>query len=222
MYDSSEYLMISGIQHFVFCPRQWALIHVEGKWEENRLTMEGEIQHGRAHDESIREKRNDVLIVRGMRVSSPTLGIAGQCDVIEFRKTSDDDGAILHGHRGRWIPCPVEYKHGKDKEDDSDIMQLCLEAMCLSEMLATRVDRGRIFYHEIRRSREIDITDELRERAAAMLSEMHDYFDRGHTPRVKPSRKCRSCSLKGECMPALLKNKSARKYIIEHMRGDSA
>ena len=99
-YAENDYLMISGIQHFMFCRRQWALIHIEQQWQENRLTVEGEVIHRNAHKDDFIEKRPGILVTRGLRVFSPTLGITGQCDVVEF--LSSEEGVPLHGHRGLW------------------------------------------------------------------------------------------------------------------------
>ena len=122
-----DLLNISGIQHFVFCRRQWALIHIEQQWAENVLTVSGELMHQNAHDGTSTEKRGDVLISRGMPVKSRELGLTGVCDVVEFHKSSD--GALLHGHEGLYRMIPVEYKHGKPKEDNCDVLQAAAQAM---------------------------------------------------------------------------------------------
>lgn len=218
-YAEDEYLMISGIQHFAFCRRQWALIHMEQLWAENRLTAEGQAVHRRAHDADFREKRPGLLIVRGLRVASAELGVSGQCDVVEFQEAPD--GVILHGHRGTWSVCPVEYKRGKDKEDDSDILQLCCEAMCLEEMLACHIPTGCLFYHELRRRRTVELTEALRETVKDTLADMHQCFRRGVTPKVKPQKKCQSCSLRDLCMPRLSRSGSARTYLERALRESS-
>ena len=210
-YSEEEYLMISGIQHFLFCQRQWALIHLEQQWAENRLTAEGEAIHHNAHKDNFIEKRPGILVTRGLRVSSSRLGMTGQCDVVEF--LSSDTGAVIHGHRGLWQVVPVEYKRGKDKEDDSDIFQLCLEAMCLEDMLGCDISYGYLYYHEIRRRRKIELTASLRKQVTETVKEMHDLFRRGHTPKVKVSKKCQSCSLKDICLPKLCKKQSAISYV---------
>ena len=138
----------------------------------------------------------------------------------EFIKAEDREaGALLHKHRGRWKVCPVEYKHGKDKLDDSDKLQLCCEAMCLEEMLACHIQHGYLYYHEIRRRRQIDFTPELREKVKAIAEEMHQYFRRRHIPRVKPQKCCKSCSLKEMCLPKLLRNISVKDYYHKMLRG---
>ena len=104
-YSEDEYLMLSGIQHFVFCRRQWALIHIEQQWEENYRTVDGSIMHQRAHDDTIHEKRGDLIIARGLAVSSPYLGISGECDVVEFRRSKN--GIILPGQEGEFSVTPV-------------------------------------------------------------------------------------------------------------------
>ena len=133
MIAEDEYLLISGIQHFAFCRRQWALIHIESQWTDNLYTVSGDLMHTRAHDQSLTEKRGDVIIARDMSVFSRTLKIRGKCDVVEFLR--DGDGVSLFGRDGLWVPCPVEYKRGKPKSHDADRLQLCAQAICLEEML---------------------------------------------------------------------------------------
>ena len=109
MYSEEDYLMLSGIQHFAFCRRQWAMIHIEQQWAENYRTTAGKLMHKKAHDEGSFEKRGNLLIVRGLRISSRKLGLSGQCDVVEFRQ--DENGVELFGYEGKWNPVPIEYKH---------------------------------------------------------------------------------------------------------------
>lgn len=149
-YRECDFLQISGIQHFMFCRRQWALIHIEGLWAENLRTVNGEIFHERAHDPSLSEKRGDMITVRALRVFSSELGISGECDVVEFRR-DDENGAKLRGRDGRWIPTPIEYKSGSSKVGDADRLQLCAQAMCLEEMLGVEIELGYMFYGETHR-----------------------------------------------------------------------
>ena len=218
VYDEKDYLLLSGLQHFAFCRRQWALIHLEQQWAENRLTAEGEAQHKRAHDSSLKEKRKDVLIRRGVRIFSRSLGLSGQCDVVEFRKT--EDGVPIHGHHGLWHAYPIEYKHGKEKEDLSDALQLCAQAICLEEMLGDIINKGAIFYHSIARRREIDFTAELRQMVHHMAEEMHGYVERGYTPKVRPHKRCNSCSLKELCLPKIVGHNSVSQYMSEYLEVD--
>lgn len=214
-YTPDEYLMISGIQHFAFCRRQWALIHIENLWDENRLTAEGRAIHKRAHDDGFKEKRKDLLVTRGLRVSSRTLGMSGTCDVVEF--VHADDGVKLNGHRGLWRAAPVEYKHGKDKRDDSDVLQLCCQVICLEEMLCIDIPYGYLYYHALRKRRRIEIDDDIRKEAYSISSAMHDYASRGYTPSAKLSAKCRSCSLKDMCLPKIIARKSVSEYMKKYL-----
>lgn len=222
MKPQDEFLLISGIQHFVFCRRQWALIYIEMQWQENLLTAEGRLLHKRAHENTV-EKRGDLLIVRDLNVFSNTLGIRGACDVVEFH--ADDAGIPLHGKYGRagvlYRPLPVEYKRGKPKEDHADMLQLCAQAMCLEEMLLCHIPGGQIFYGETRRRLDVLFDDPLRQELKEIVHEMHMYYARGHTPKVKPGKFCRSCSLQDICLPTLCKNISALTYVEAHMKEDA-
>ena len=211
-YKEEDYLQISGIQHFEFCRRQWALIYVENIWEENVLTAEGRLIHQNAHDSDFTEKRKDILITRGMKVFSSSLGVSGECDVVEFHK-DETNGVNIEGWDGKWIAFPIEYKHGKEKKGDEDVLQLTCQAMCLEEMLCTNIEKGYIYYYEIRHRIEVIITDELRDKVRSALKEMHNYVDRQWTPKVKPSPKCQSCSLKEICLPKIMKNDNVKSYM---------
>jgi CRISPR-associated exonuclease Cas4 len=218
MQSDTDYLLISGIQHFAFCHRQWALIHIEQQWEENLRTVEGHLIHEKAHNLFADEKRKGVITVRGMAVSSPTLMINGQCDVVEF--IPRDDGIPLQGHTGRYKVYPVEYKRGEPKENEVDILQLTAQAMCLEEMLCCKIDEGAIFYEKTRRRQRIEITPCLRIQVKEMLEEMNGLMRRRYTPKVKPTKSCNACSLKNLCLPKLLKSKSVNDYILEHIAGE--
>lgn len=210
-YKEDDYLMISGIQHFKFCRRQWALIHIEQQWAENVHTVVGELMHKKVHDPYLAEKRKDVLIVRALPVSSRTLGVSGECDVVEFHKC--EDGVKLYGHRGFYQVFPIEYKKGKPKISEEDILQLVAQAMCLEEMFSTVVNEGALFYGETRRREAITITEELRCQVKEMFQEMHQYYERRYTPKVKWSKSCNGCSLKDICLPKLGKTISVKEYI---------
>ncbi|PJM75150.1 CRISPR-associated protein Cas4 [Bifidobacterium simiarum] len=217
-YPEDDWLALSGIQHFSFCRRQWALIHIEQQWQDNYLTTAGSLEHDRAHDYAQSETRGDLLIMRDLRVFSRRLGITGACDVVEFRQ--DINGVPLQGRTGSWLPYPVEYKHGKPKRLDADRLQLCAEAMCLEEMLACPISEGALFYQQIKRRERVSFDSQLKGQVAAMTREMHDLLKRGYTPKVKPSKSCRSCSLRDICLPELNKTLSARKFIEETVHAE--
>ena len=212
MFSPEDCLMISGLQHFRFCRRQWALIHIERQWAENLRTTEGELLHERAHDEQLRESRGDLWIVRGLRVQSLRLGLSGQCDVVEFRR-DEQNGVPLAGKEGLWLPYPVEYKHGAPKQNPCDALQLCAQAICLEEMLCCSIPEGALFYGETRRRQRIPFTEELREEVASDAAQMHELYHRGYTPRVKPNKSCNACSLKELCLPRLQRSGSVQTYL---------
>ncbi len=214
-YKEEDFLQISGLQHFCFCRRQWALIHVEQLWAENLRTVEGNILHEKAHDASVREHRGNVLVTRDMRVFSPTLGISGACDVVEFYKSPD--GVPLSGQEGRYLPYPIEYKHGAPREDHANELQLCAQAMCLEEMLCCEIPEGALYFGEIRRRVKIPFTQSLRQEVRDDLTQMHQLFQRQYTPKVRPTKSCNACSLKELCVPKLMKKKSVRTYLAEHL-----
>lgn len=209
--NEDEYLMLSGIQHFEFCKRQWALIHIEDQWEENVRTIEGKHLHEKADQPFIREKRGNKFIVRAMPVQSRQLKITGICDVVEFIKS--EEGIQLTDIEGKYLPFPIEYKRGKPKKSDADILQLTAQAMCLEEMLVCDIDRGYMYYHETRRRLEVPITTALRQKVRDIVSEMHSYYARKHTPKVKPGTFCKRCSLENICVPNLMKRQSVKQYI---------
>ncbi|KRK12590.1 exonuclease RecB family protein [Lacticaseibacillus zeae DSM 20178 = KCTC 3804] len=214
-YSEEDWLLISGIQHFVFCKRQWALIHIEQAWKDNVLTYEGTQLHTNADDVTFKEKRKDLLVVRGLRIHSAELGISGICDVVEFNKSQD--GVQLNGRKSRYQPLVVEYKHGHQKRDLSDTLQLVLETMCLEEMLGANIDKGDLFYFKTRQRETVLVSEELRESAKTVLAEMHQYWQKRYTPKVRITAKCKSCSLADICLPVLNKKRSAARYIEERL-----
>lgn len=219
MYAEEDYLMLSGIQHFAFCRRQWAMIHIEQQWADNYRTTAGELMHKKAHDEGSFEKRGNILTIRGMRVSSHELGLSGQCDVVEFHQ--DENGVSLFGYDGKWNPVPVEYKRGAPKENNADELQLCAQAVCLEEMFQTGITEGYLYYGENRRRSRVEFTDALRDEVKKAANEMHDLFQKGYTPKVKPAKKCKACSLEELCVPRLQKAVKVRAYIEQGIKDNT-
>ena len=218
MYREEDYLMLSGLQHFAYCRRQWALIHIEQQWAENERTVDGQIFHSVAHDKARIEKRGELLITRGLPVKSAKLGMSGICDVVEFHKS--EEGVSLASYEGLWQPYPVEYKKGLPKLNEADELQLCGQAICLEEMLLCRIPGGSLFYGENRRREPVEFTEELRGKVYDMAKEMHVLWDKGYTPRVKPQKGCNACSLKEICVPRLGRVKSVSAYIEGSLSGE--
>lgn len=210
-YSEDDFLMLSGIQHFRFCKRQWALIHIEQQWEENVKTVEGAYLHRKADQPMIREKRGERLVVRALPIQSRELGVTGICDVVEF--VLDPAGVPIAGEEGLYLPVPVEYKRGRPKRNDSDHSQLVAQILCLEEMLCCEISKGYLFYEEIKRREEVIVTDQDRERVREIFREMRMYFERNHTPKVKTGPHCQSCSLNQICLPEMLSKKSVSRFI---------
>ena len=218
-YQPDELLPLSGIQHFCFCRRQWALIHVECQWQDNLLTVEGKLLHERADDPFFTEVRGGIIRSRSVPVVSYSLGLNGVCDVVEF--TPYETGVHLTSRSGTYLAAPIEYKRGRKKHDHSDEAQLCAQAICLEEMLSIKIPKAYIFYAQTRRREEVILSDELRDFVYRMTEEMHSYFRRGYTPQVKPSKACQSCSLKEVCLPSLQKRTvKASEYIQSYLDQD--
>jgi CRISPR-associated exonuclease Cas4 len=217
--DDDDYLLISGIQHFAFCRRQWALIHIESQWDENVHTVSGDLMHARAHNQSLTEKRGEIIVTRDMPIFSRTLRVRGKCDVVEFRL--DEDGVSIFGRKGLWLPTPVEYKRGKPKPHDADRLQLCAQAICLEEMLLCKeIKEAYLYYGETKRREAVQLDFELRESVHTMFSEMHDHYNRRYTPRVKRMKACTSCSLKDICLPKLPNEGTVSVYIKKAIAED--
>ncbi|PST49313.1 CRISPR-associated protein Cas4 [Bifidobacterium callitrichos] len=201
-YPEDEWLDLSGINHYSYCPRRWALVNIEQIWQDNIFTTMGSMEHQRAHDYAASETRGDVLILRDLKVHSRRLGISGACDVVEFH--ANDNGVTLCGRTGKWMPYPIEYKHGASKRTEGYKLQLCLEAICLEEMLACEISEGALYYRKTRRREKVDLNNELREKVENSTKRMHELYREGYTPRVRRNKQlCESCSLREACMPEL-------------------
>ncbi|NMA00537.1 MAG: CRISPR-associated protein Cas4 [Clostridiaceae bacterium] len=211
-YPEDKWLLLSGIQHFVYCRRQWALIHVENEWVDNSLTTLGKLIHESVHESARRfERRGNLLIARGLHVCSRRLGITGVCDVVEFIK--DDIGIELYGVKGKYKPIPVEYKRGVPKKSDEDIVQVTAQAMCLEEMLGCEILNATLYYGSTKRRLVIAIDEQRRNRVRELCAEMHHLMDRRFTPHVKVGEKCKSCSLRDICLPDMDRFNSAKRYV---------
>lgn len=213
------YLSISGVQAFVFCQRQWALRQIEQQWNENLHTIEGHIFHERAHDAYRLERRGELLISRGMPIRSTRLMANGQCDVVEFRRSAD--GVAIRGQAEKYLPVPVEYKKGAPKVMDGDRLQLGAQAICLEEMFSCVINSACLYYGETRKREEVPLTPALRESVESAFAQMHTYYNRQYTPKVKQHKGCRSCSFADVCLPVLSRKRSARSYILERLNEET-
>ncbi len=186
MYTEEDLLPISALVHLIYCERRCALIHVEQLWAENVFTVEGRQLHDKAHDGKT-DSRGDTRITRSLWLKSHRLGLIGQADIVEFSA----DGIVT----------PVEYKRGKPKQDDSDRVQLCAQAICLEEMLDTTIARGALFYGTRKRRTNVDFDDALRSKTEEVTRRLHQIIDQRETPAAKRQKKCEKCSLLELCIP---------------------
>jgi len=200
--EDDDALPISGLQHLAFCPRQWALIHLEQAWVENARTAEGRLLHEKA-DLPGESRRAGVRTVRGMWLRSERLRLTGRADVVEFRPE----------------PFPVEYKRGKSKPTDCDTVQLCAQALCLEEMLQSAIPKGAIFYGDPRRRLEVEFAVELRARTESLAATMHRLYRNRETPPAQPGSYCKSCSLVHICLPGATEHpESAARWVTQQLR----
>lgn len=179
-------LPLSALQHWLFCPRQCALIHTERLWEENRLTAEGRVLHERA-DQGHPESRDGARVLRSVAVASEAHHLHGVADVVEMR---------------RGIPFPVEYKRGRPKAHRADEVQLCAQALCLEEMTGKAITEGALFYGKNRRRKAVAVDGELRALTLSVATEARAALDTGTLPPpVYDPRRCEACSVQELCRP---------------------
>lgn len=218
MYTEDDMLMLSGIQHFVYCPRQWALIHIERVWSDNRLTVEGQLLHQHADDPFYRQKNGDCVSLRSVSIASKELGLYGFSDVVELRPSDCAADCIQHpSYPGYWKPFPVEYKRGHSKQDERDEVQLAAQVICLEEMHDIKIDYAYLFYWEIRRREEIAINENLRQLTKHYADEMHRIFKTCVVPKAEKSRKCYNCSLFDICLPDTKVKPLAKNYLKKNL-----
>jgi CRISPR-associated exonuclease Cas4 len=213
MYTEEDYIQLSALQHYVFCPRQCGLIHVEDVWADNVFTVRGEILHEKV-DTDTYETRGTLKTVRGLRIHSTRLGIVGRCDVVEFHgRRLPSAGVESQSMVTFGSVMPVEFKSGEPKEDVSDKVQLCAQALCLEEMMNTQVKRGAFFYGKIRRRVQVELDDELRKQTEEIITAVHEIVSQKKVPAARYNEKCRNCSLEETCMPKAMNERKLHKYI---------
>ena len=202
MFSESDLIAISALQHFIFCPRQCALIHLEQAWEENALTAEGRGLHTRAHSNS-EESRPDCRKIFGMPVRSLEWGISGICD------------CVLETPEDKFIP--LEYKRGKPKIREMDTVQLCAQAICIEEMTGTKIEEGFIYYFRIKKRLHVNIDEPLRNLTKQTIKDIRAMLGSGKTPPPEYSKRCESCSLKDKCLPETVGKRRRVQDYMERM-----
>jgi len=217
-YSEEDMLMLSGIQHYLFCPRQWALIHIEQQWKDNRLTLEGQILHTNVDNPRYRQKNGKTITLHAIPIASKTLGLYGISDAIELLPAKDKKNAITHSsYSGYWRPYPIEYKRGHHKPHERDEVQLAAQVICLEEMYQVQIDEAALYYGETKHREVICINKALRELTYKCAQEMHTLYKNGCTPRAIKKPSCRKCSLIDTCMPSLSQCSTVKHYLIQNL-----
>jgi len=209
MMQTLEPIYLSRLQHYLFCPRQFALIELEDIWTENQFTAEGQVLHQRVN-QADQQKRGEVRTVWASRLANEELGIEGVADVVEYHRQAD----------GTEIPYPIEYKRGKPKAHRADEVQLCTQALCLEEMHGVTVPEGALFYGEVRRRHPVVFDAELRNLTAQTILACRAIVQTKITPHaIYQAKKCRACSLIDQCHPKGF-GKSASAWLSEQLTKD--
>lgn len=218
LYAEDELLPLSGLAHLAACERRWALVHMEQQWAENRFTAEGAHLHEKAHSAKV-ENRPGAIIQRTLALRSLRLGLSGQSDVVEFVPSQAEHAVSLPGKRGKWQAYPIEYKRAKDKAGSIAYrLQLCAQAMCLEEMLATLVPEAAVYDATTHRRQVVEVNVAVRNEVERLCLRMHELHRAGRTPATSLKPICRACSLAGVCMPSAMH--SARR-VADYIRAMS-
>lgn len=201
MTDPLEPVMISALEHYSYCPRQCALIHVEQVWDENLYTQRGRDLHRHA-DEAGSESRRSARIERALPIWSERLGLVGRADVVEFIDN---------------IPCPVEYKSGQQRKGRHEELQLCAQALCLEEMFGVPVTKGALYWHGSRERREVVFTNTMRIAVAQVTIAVRQLLEQRHVPKPVNDKRCDSCSLKESCLPAVVADPERGRKVLRNL-----
>ena len=200
-WSDDDLIMVSALEHWSYCHRQCALIHIEQTFDENLYTLRGRRVHQQVDEvESVSER--GVRVERAMSIWNQRLGLIGKADVVEFH----DD-----------VPYPVEYKHGSRRQREHDDLQLCAQAICLEEMTGQSVPRGAIFHHKSRCRREVTFTPELRRQVEEAVTAIRSLLADKRLPPPVNDQRCEKCSLKEACMPQVLEERSREKRLLENL-----
>jgi len=217
-YHTEDYIPLSSIAQYLYCPRRAALILLEQQWFDNIYTVEGALQHERVHEDR-REMRSDNIRLTSVPVTSARLGLSGKCDCVEL--IADANGVGIGGFEGKWRVVPVEYKHGVRRDELEYEAQVCAQAMCLEEMWGCLIREGFIFYVAERRRKVVELTADLRHKTEEAAKKLHDMMLRAFTPAAIKTRRCNGCSMRDLCVPEL--NRNTNVYIqdlVKAAKGD--
>lgn len=196
--SEDDFIPLSALQHYLYCSRQCALIHLDRVWEENVFTAEGRVLHERAHSGET-EKRRDIKTVASLMLRSREHGITGVADIVEFHRTE-----------WGWQPYPIEYKRGRPKLSHADRVQLCAQAFCLEDMLDLAISEGALYYGQTHRRQTIKFDKDLRLVTEQTIFAVHALFAQTQLPKPVADKRCKACSLIDQCLPQSGKDESSR------------
>lgn len=227
MFNEDEWIPISALAHFSFCPRRVFLIHSENLWAENQWTTEGRVLH-ETTDTQTRKSSRSVRFVRSLRLACAEEGLYGVADVVEFKRVDghdfsqqrsefDSDGVSLPNCKGRWFPVPIEFKRGKTRTDESYEIQVCAQALCLEDKFALSIPFGYIYFGQSGHRNKIELSVSLRETTRNMIKDVRETLFSDITPKPLKSKKCRQCSLVDLCLPEIAKSGSVERYIRRNL-----
>lgn len=221
MYAEDDMLMLSGIQHYLFCPRQWALIDLEQEWADNKLTILGQILHSNVDNPFYRQKNGDTITLRSVHIASRRLGLYGISDAVELLPSDTEENAITHDrYPGFWKPYPVEYKRGHRKQNECDEVQLAAQVICLEEMYGIHIPYAALYYNEIKHRDVVSISDSLRQLTQQCADKMHEIFKSQQIPPANMQKFCKNCSLKDICMPEISECMQVGNYLKRNLYED--
>jgi CRISPR-associated exonuclease Cas4 len=206
MYCEQDWVPLSALQHFLFCPRQCSLNYVEKVWIENYLTAAGRILHHKTED-FFKESRKGIVHEFGVEIASSEFCVFGQVDVVEYHFDRDDRKKLV-------AVIPIEYKRGKEKKEKSDEVQLCAQGLCLEDMTKTPVNYGFLFYFSSRERKRIEFSKELKEITLDTINAVRSLYALGTNPPAEYKKGCNSCSMREMCFPKTAgRGKSVNRYI---------
>ncbi|MDL2269372.1 CRISPR-associated protein Cas4 [Desulfosarcina sp. OttesenSCG-928-A07] len=208
MYTEDELISLSALNHFLYCERRCALIHLDQTWTENIFTAEGRLLHEKADSGKV-EVRGDIKTATGLLLRSLKYGLTGKADMVEF-----------HRRDKVWVPYPVEYKRGRPKKNDSDRVQLCAQALCLEEMLGMEVPEGSLFYGQTKRRQVVPMDLSLRAITLDTIADVRVLLNQENLPPPVNDKRCKDCSLAETCMPKILAAQHRASRYLESLKGD--
>jgi len=200
-FESNDLVMISALEHYSYCPRQCALIHLEQCFNENLYTMRGRDVHENVDVESSKELAG-VRYERALPIWSRRLMLTGKADLVEF-----------HGD----LPYPVEYKSGRHRKGTHESLQLCAQGICLEEMFGVKVEKGALYWHGSRERREVVFTPAMRSQVEDVCTAVHHMLAQNRLPPPVNDKRCQDCSLKDSCLPQVVNEKHRCSYAAREL-----